>query len=93
MDRITYQRETVLEFANSMEAKLRTLDEERGEAGWLNDACSIYFLIERLEEELQELRCAFENCDSEAVMQETFDVANFAMMIHSSLMKQLRSKP
>ena len=85
-----YQRADVREFTNSMEAKLKTKDDKRGTRGWGDSSCNIKFLIERLEEEVKELKGAFNDCDPNAVRNETFDVGNFAMMIHARIMAQYR---
>lgn len=85
-----YQRVDVKEFANSMEAKLRTKDGEYGIRGWGDSSCNISYLIDRLEEEVEELKEAFKDCNPDAVCNETFDVGNFAMMIHCRVMMQRR---
>jgi hypothetical protein len=82
-------RQPLYEFAIIMENKLRTKDKDFPE-GWSQD--SIHYLLERLDEELDELKVAytkFLSCENELgtermladIVIEAADVANFAMMI------------
>jgi hypothetical protein len=41
---------------------------------------------------LGEVERAFNNCDAEQVMAEVVDVANFCMMIHDKLRRQMEEK-
>ena len=84
-------RDEVDKFSQAMEDKLRTLDEERGEAGWLNGSTTIAYLLAALEAEVRELRAGFSDCDQENVLEESVDVANFAMMIYSRV-KQVQGE-
>ncbi|MBV2138547.1 MAG: hypothetical protein KUF79_17205 [Candidatus Thiodiazotropha sp. (ex Ctena orbiculata)] len=72
-------------FAEAMEAKLQTKDEERGEAGWMDKSCTVRQLKDAMVVEMRELHDAFDNCNSDELAAECVDVANFAMMIHSKL--------
>jgi hypothetical protein len=76
-------RTEVAVFAEAMECKLATHDEGRGERGW--SGRSIRFLLNRIEEESNELLEAFDDCDPIRVAAEAVDLANFAMMIHDIL--------
>ena len=67
----------VLEFAQDMQKKL---NENSHKGGWGN--CLFIYLLNRLEEEVAELRDAMvSNQKREVVIAECADVANFAMMI------------
>ena len=78
-------RKPVQWFAERMEEKLREHDEQRGERGWRNEHdCDEYFLLDRLEEEVLEIRQAIVRGGltwNPRVVGECADVANFAMMI------------
>jgi hypothetical protein len=80
-------------FAEEMERKLKTKDEEHGEAGWLNGGTTVRFLKDRLTEEMRELYSAFDDCNKDELLDECLDVANFAMMIHSRLLDPKREPP
>lgn len=70
-------RDQVKWFAEQMEAKLQENDHK---GGWEN--CSVEYLLNRLNEEAQELFYATETPNSmETIIREAADVANFAMMI------------
>ena len=81
-------RDAVKQFAVAMEDKLQAKDDERGVDGWLYPPCDIHYLIVRLEDEVRELKAAFEDCDPGMVKQETVDIGNFAMMIFDRLTKK-----
>lgn len=67
----------VLSFAQLMQIKL---DENSHKGGW--DQCHIGYLMQRLEEEMGELKDALSDAnEGEEVGLEAADVANFAMMI------------
>lgn len=74
-------RENVEFFADAMEKKLQTKDEEHGKTGWLDPDCGIKTLFFRLKEEVEEAEEAFEDCNSKLLAEECVDIANFAMMI------------
>ena len=65
-------------FARFMESHLRAHDDTRGDS-WKSE--SIDWLIERLEEELSELRAARRRGNFDGIVDECADVANFAMMV------------
>ena len=77
-------RASVEIFARAMELTLQKHDTDK--SGWKD--CNISWLISRLEEELIELKHAFDNCDPESVIAESIDVANFTMMIYDNLTKE-----
>ena len=66
-----------------MESKLKERDDEHGETGWLNHHTTIKFLFNRLQEEIEELSYAIDDCVLEEIKGECIDIANFAMMIRS----------
>ena len=74
-------RTSITEFAEAMEAKLATLDDEKGPRGWLYDESTVEWLLDRLQDEVNEARKSFRECDAKGVCEEVVDVANFAMMI------------
>jgi len=75
-------RKSVRLFAEAMELKLRTHDEERGEIGWLTDyTCNVGYLKARLDDEIKELNGAYIDCHPKGVYEEVIDIGNFAMMI------------
>jgi hypothetical protein len=85
-------RPDVLHFALDMEKKLRKHDNDRGKRGWVNenmdDKETKNYLYDRLNEEMIELRkemflSKLEN-NRENTANESVDVGNFAMMIHST---------
>jgi hypothetical protein len=78
-------RDYVENFAEAMEEKLQTKDEERGEAGWMDKTCTVRQLKDALTVEMRELYEAFDNCNPDEMAAECIDVANFAMMIRSKL--------
>jgi len=69
-------RESVLWFASEMEKKLKENDHKEG---W--DKTAYLHLVWRLREETSELERALWAEDYEAVIKESADVGNFAMMI------------
>lgn len=68
-------------FANRMECKLLTKDNEHGIEGWLDDDCNIKFLYDRLIQEVAEAKKAIDDCNPDNLANECVDIANFAMMI------------
>jgi NTP pyrophosphatase (non-canonical NTP hydrolase) len=72
-------RDPVLLFAAMMELRLREHDGEKGRHGWRDERLS--WLFQRLYIEYEELRLALETDNTEAILKEAADVANFAMMI------------
>ena len=78
-------REHVKDFAEAMEGKLKTKDDERGTEGWLDPQCTVRQLKDALVVEMRELTEAFDNCSPAELSMECVDVANFAMMIRSKL--------
>ena len=78
-------------FAEQMEAKLKENDHK---GGW--DSCGIFWLRNRLVEEVKELTRVMEaghnsesGLDLENIIREAADVANFAMMIADKAKKRL----
>ena len=71
-----YVRPEVAIFARKMHEKLNDNDHK---GGW--DNCSFEFLMGRLLEEVSELYIELYNGNSDSVISEAADVANFAMMI------------
>jgi NTP pyrophosphatase (non-canonical NTP hydrolase) len=74
-------REEVIKFAKAMECELRC---NEGKGGWKEE--DVMWLLERLEEEVVELRQAVDRASSwriaaTVILAEAADVANFAMMI------------
>jgi len=70
-------RNKVLDFATVMQGKL---DDNKHKGGW--SKCSQSYLVRRLDEEVTEIKHAIgENYDTEDIIKECADVANFAMMI------------
>ena len=92
-------RESVKWFAEQMELVLRKNDHK---GGWKN--CTWEYLFDRLEEEQKELveECykdgysdvfdIFLNTNTEAMIKEAVDVANFAMMIADNLRENPQPK-
>ena len=76
-------RISVKRFAEAMEKKLKKYDDERGEDGWNDER--IPWLIERLEDELEELKEAYHGENRTEMKQESIDIGNFAMMIYDNL--------
>jgi len=79
-------RKSVLVLARAMELKLQSYDECRGFDGWASD--TPLSLLERLQEEMLELKQAFDNLDVSEALDECADVANFTMMIFDNLSKK-----
>jgi NTP pyrophosphatase (non-canonical NTP hydrolase) len=83
-DEVASIRPSVLKFAMAMEQELRANDYK---GGWGD--CSPRFLLQRMNEEADEVRHALDDGlargwtreDSERIRKEAADVANFAMMI------------
>lgn len=89
MTELLLTRPSVRLFASSMEAKLRKHDDK---PGWQRD--NLFELLERLEEELQELRYTLgqwdlDNTYAKEVLGECADVGNFSMMIHDLISQQI----
>lgn len=85
-------REQVQWFAKQMEAKLINNDFK---GGW--DDCDLFVLIEKLEDEVAELKSSFFdylniNAESPDIISEAADVANFSMMIADIARKRLKVK-
>lgn len=83
-------RESVKWFAEQMENKLKENDKK---GGW--DDCNIYWLIQRIREEINELLSAVNlnrdlGATKENIIREAADVANFAMMIADITRKHLK---
>lgn len=76
-------RPAVLRFACAMETKLRKHDSDRGPDGWLD--CSRTWLLERIDQERDELARAVETGHRGTIAAEAVDVANFAMMLFDVL--------
>ena len=76
-------RPVVARFAAAMEMKLRDKDTEKGAEGWKNS--SVPYLMERLDEEVKELKKALHEwpmgMKTNTIMNEAADVANFTMMV------------
>lgn len=66
----------VVEFGAVMIAKL---DKNAHKGHW--STCSVYYLLDRLNQERHELVLAVDSNDAEKIRDEAADVANFAMMI------------
>lgn len=84
-------RESVKWFAEQMENKLKENDKK---GGW--DNCNIYWLIQRIKEETGELLKAVDlhrdlGASKEHIIQESADVANFAMMVADIARKHLNN--
>jgi hypothetical protein len=73
-------RESVREFAESMESILQDNDYKTGWSG-----LSIIRLINMLKCEVRELEEAFNNCEPDELVKEATDIANFCMMIHENI--------
>jgi hypothetical protein len=73
---ITDYEEKVVWFAHQMIGQLIANDDK---GGW--DDESLVYLLDRLSEEVQELKHALIEADKDGIIQEAADVANFAMMI------------
>jgi len=69
-------REEVLWFATEMEV---VLQENNHKGGWVN--CHVLDLLSKLQEEISELITAIREGESEDVIKECVDIANYAMMI------------
>lgn len=83
-------RESVKWFAEQMENKLKENDKK---GGW--DDCNIYWLIQRIREETNELLSAVNlnrdlGATKENIIREAADVANFAMMVADIARKHLK---
>ena len=73
------------QFAQAMEEKLKTKDDEHGEDGWLNTHTTINMLLARLRNEVEEAQGAYEEYNPYNLADECVDIANFAMMIRDRL--------
>jgi len=73
------------QFAEAMEKKLKTKDDEHGEDGWLDTHTTINMLLVRLHNEVREAQRAYEECNPNNLADECVDIANFAMMIRDRL--------
>jgi hypothetical protein len=83
---ILHARPSVIAFARAMEARLAANDHK---GGWDHEPAS-YFL-ERIEEELKELKRALKHkLLPAAVLHEAADVANFLMMLAESAAKAVK---
>lgn len=71
-----YIRPSVMKFARAMEGVLRKNDHK---TGWKD--MNNWELIERVEQELEELKDADNRMSTRLVINEAIDVANFCMMI------------
>lgn len=83
-------REPVQWFAEQMERKLR---ENEHKGGW--DDCNLYWLIQRIREETNELVHAVDlhrdlGASKENIIREAADVANLAMMVADIARKYLK---
>lgn len=76
-------REDVKWFAEQMESKLQENDHK---GGW--EECDPFWLLDRLKEEIFELKLSMARQENEDVIKECADVANFAMMIADKARKQ-----
>ena len=75
---------TVFEFALVMQEKL---DDNADKGGW--EDTSFGYLLERLEEEIEELKNAIkEKSSAFDISRECADVANFAMMISDNITRE-----
>ena len=72
-------RPCVMRFAEAMEERLRKHDKDRGADGWRADTLSS--LLERIEEESDELSKAICEYNADKIRDECVDVGNFVMMI------------
>lgn len=72
-------RPCVLQFAALQERLLRKHDDDRGVRGWASDSADV--LVNRLDDELKELRQAIASGTPQEIAKEAGDVSNFAMMI------------
>ena len=73
-------------FGQAMEEKL----EEHADKGELWKEQPLSWLLDRLLEEVEELKVALIDCTPQNAMRECADVANFAMMIHDNLIRKMR---
>ncbi len=73
-------RKAIKDLALLMEKKLKTHDDDFGFDGWKDDHVGIEFLLQRLDEEIAELKEAID--EGEGLKEECADIANFLMMIH-----------
>jgi len=71
-------KEEIERFTLSMLHVLESHDDEKGDS-WEDE--HVTYLVDRLQEELDELKRAFCNCDPRSVRREAVDVANYAFMI------------
>lgn len=78
-----WQRPAVLQFANTMERKLREHDDR---PGWESEPLD--YLWDRLLEELFEVKQAMAKKDGDAVHDECADAANFLMMIADNALRE-----
>lgn len=69
-------RPAVIWFADKMEAKLKANDHK---GGW--SKCELQYLSMRITQERKELYDAIESKDSEKIISECADVANFCLMV------------
>ena len=83
-------RASVGHFARLMERKLREHDEDRGTDGWRGLECDVKYLLDRVIEEVEELRSAFNDADRTRLVKESVDVANFCMMITDRIDRPLQ---
>lgn len=72
-------RSDLIKFVEAMEEILRLHDDQRGVDGWVD--ANYQHLLDRLTEELKEVRREVRKGNMEGVHREIIDVANFAMMV------------
>ena len=76
-------RLSVKQFAVAMEKTLKKHDEAKGKDSWRNEPN--LWLLERAQEELNEVVVASKDFDENKIIRELPDVANFLMMIYDNL--------
>jgi len=81
-------RSELKQFAEAMEAKLATHDDDR-EDSWRLETTK--WLHTRFREECDELQEAFDDCDPEAARRECIDVANFALFMWHKLGRKTKT--
>lgn len=88
MEKIVYQFEAVFDFAKVM---YRNLENNSHKSGW--GGLSHQWCANRIGQELSELKEAIRSGNSERIISESADVANFCMMIADNERKKRNESP
>ena len=82
---MTEFREELKQFNQAMVERLEEKSEDHH--GWDETQCTMKFLVDRLNDQAQEVLRGFNNSDIQKMKEEAVDVANFAFMIYDRLLE------